>query len=1235
MKLLKNLLLLGSIVSPVVVATPFENDPQQFYVEGQQLNQTIEDLNFLLCIASAARADAFVNKGAYSATLYEDDCEGTSDASADAAAATPTSSASSTTAASASGVTASGKTGLPAIVRVTRTDTASPVQAVAWVPIETDDDEGGDYDEGGDFDDGTDGSKGDDGGDGSKEDEEGSGGATIFMAINQNAGPSATAPNGDFTLRFDEYVEGYGVYGSAYLEASANSLKYRADAGQEEISSIKKANGDTVGIYSARGCANCSGENFEVAAYYQYYISVADKAFCQKLLSATREDFNSETNQYEWTDFTDAINSLDDIDLQKGETCYSTDITKAQRNVHRYGVYTDDGERLPITNSAFPLYADVVDSNGETQRVHAWADFWGVWLEPTGRALIDESTEFTRETYDDTTTTSGPETYNLTSTDIRIEKRDTSYIALNDLDGLSVVMYVRDDWWLAEFTNLFGTLAHDEYEGVFEKDGAEDGSGQFTFTTGVSFSNGYETTVLDTPITFTLAEWQTTMAKEEGAETDDWYYKYVRQMGVWSHDTRQWYDISAEALAAPASATAAAGVRTETTSIVSASDITETLYCIRDCIDGAAVQQTFTESVADGASTVSSPFADVGSHLKEDVTVTQVFNQQFQSMAEATDQFWLTDNAIQATGFKLGENGAAVTDFINGEADAKSFMRLEYGGMQQTTDSNTGDVVNVALYGQNGAFSVNNLNKLMAADVTDPGLVPVFNLDIKSIPAAGVSGSMDITVAVNSNGNLGWFEGDTSIAAKTTVDYASDGEEFVITIPSGATVGLSYMSPDGVEIEADYVTTSEQVFGYAGGDQDLGSVAGQSGISWNVFQLFSGHNGLANFTSAGIASFFNTNMDSNPYSRYAAIVKIDSSLALEGPAPDGDVSANIIGFFFYVAADDYLASTQVYEQGQHFQGMLASEAYAYTVQSGKVLDANGVELTKGSVASSAFAEMDDPNQLLQNVSYVSNEGWKSSLAWGIRTGQLVGESDLAKLECRKTGLAEEYEWHPVLGRDASELRLCESRLWDGGIATTYTISLEATPSYTIASATTGEQVVISEPKTLYYTVPETLNSDGTAVYGKDAGKRLRLEFRGHGDLGGIPGFVFDTATGEDLGEFVTEWKESYRYLSRFMLPDGAPLEDGLDSTVSYKVKALDGEEWLTPADGSVDGVADVSGKYADLYTMGVADLLPSSVDEVVLSIPDSPDYIGAIPAASELINDGNASVVHGEVVFTP
>lgn len=1213
MKLLKNLLLLGSIVSPVVVATPFENDPQQFYVEGQQLNETIEDLNFLLCIASAARVDTFVNKGAYSATLYEDDCEGTSDASADAAAATPTSSASSATAASASGVTASGKTGLPAIVRVTRTDTASPVQAVAWVPIETDDDEGGDYDDGGDFDDATDGSKGD---------EEGSGGATVFMAITQNAGPSATAPNGDFTLRFDEYIEGYGVFGSAYLEASANSLKYRADAGQEEISSIKKANGDTVGIYSARSGGEVDGEFVEVAAYYQYYISVADKAFCQKLLSATREDFSEETFEYVSTDITDSIDSLDDIGLLKGETCYSTDITKAQRNVHRYGVYTDDGERLPITNSAFPLYADVVDSNGETQRVHAWADFWGVWLEPKGRALIDESTEFNRETYDDDITTSGPETYNLTSTDIRIEKRDTSYLALNDLDSLSIVMYVKDEWWKSEFTSLFGILAFDEYEGSFDKDGADDGSGQFTFTSGISFSNGYEQQTLDAPITFSVAEWQAKMVKEYGVATDDWYYKEVRQIGVWSHDTRQWYDVSADALAAPTSATSEAGVRTETTSIVSVSDITENLYCIRDCLDGAAVQNTFTESVAQGASTVSTPFANVGPFLKEDVTVTQIY-QQYQSMSEATDGFWLTDNALLATGFKLGEAGAAATDFINGIADNKRFQRIEFGGLAEYKDSSNQDQYSAQFY-TGDSFSTTNLNKLMNAKSDDPGVVPVLNLDIKSIPPAGTSGSMTVNTKVISNGHEVYAAGDRALMAEMTVDYTSDGEEFVITIPSGATITLTYTTADGVAIEGSYVTPKARGFAYAGGAQDFGSVSGQSGLSWDIFQVFSDKSGLQAFNDAGVGSFFEDNM------YYAAVVTISgTSLKMEGPGPDGDESFNRMSIGFQASPDDMLSDTQTYQQGQRFQGILASEAYTYTVESGKILDPSGVALTKGATASAAFAQMEDPNQALQNVSFATNDGWLQSVAWGIGTGQLVTASDLAKLECQKTGKDEQYEWHPVYGRDSDVLRYCESRLWEGGISTTYNISLQATPSFSIASASTGEKIVISSPKTLYYTVPDT------ATYGDDAGKRLRLEFRGHGDLGGIPGFVFDTATGENLGEFVTEWKESYRYLSRFLLADGALLEDGLDSNISYKVKALDGEEWLTPADGSVDGVADVRGKYENLYTMGVADLLPSSVDEVFLSIPSSPDYIGAKPATSSLLNDGNASVIHGEVVFTP
>lgn len=1198
MKLFKNLLLLGFIVAPAVLATPFEDDRQEFYVEGQELNETVESLNFVLCMAAAMRPDAFVNQGPYLATIYDVDCEATADASSDRAAATPTSAKSSSSAASASGVTASGKTASQAITKAERSDTSSPVEVSSWIPYIHKEDNG-----------------------------ELVSGLTVLMSMSQTAGPSDTAPNGAFELRYNVMAGEQYTGEGAFIEASEDTLKYREVGGRIQLSSEKKANGDTSGVYRQVSWHEYNNEWMEVSSYYQYYISRGDKAYCRKLISASSLYYGND-GEVTTTDITNSIDDLNDPQLTTSETCYSTDRTKAQRNVHRYGVYIDggsnDGERLELANSGFSLYADVIDNDGEPQRVHAWADYWGVWIEPEGRASINANTPFKRESFDNASSNDS-ETYNLTATDIRIEKSETFYLALNDLDGLSIGMYVSDDWWKAEFASLFGAdnyEEYEEYEGYFEKDGATDGSGQFTFTGGVSFVNGYEVITLSTPITFSLAEWQTTMAKEWGADSDEWYFKEVRQMGVWSHDTRQWYDISAEALAAPTSATRDAGVRTETTSIVSASDITETLYCIRDCVDGAAVQQTFTEAVADEASVVSTPFANVGSFLKSDVTVTQVWNN-FQTMSEATDEFWLTDNLLLDSGFKLGERGAAVTDFINGDPSLKSFLRIEYQGLDEYDNDKY-----VARFDLYGSLSSSNLNKLLSADVADPGQVPIFNLDIKSIPAAGESGSMTINATVISNGHLAYEEGDRAISAQTTVDYTSNGEEFVITIPNGATVDLTYTTAAGIATQASYTTAQEAVFGYAGGVQDFGSVSGQSGISWNVFQLFSGHSGIDAFNAAGIGAFFEDNM------YYAAQVKVsDTSFTMEGGAPFEDALFDTVNFNFDVRPDSDLSDTQQYFKGEGFQGMLASEAYSYTVQSGKIIDPNGVELTKGAIASSAFAEMDDPNEQLQNVSFVTNDGWSQSVAWGIRTGQLVGESDLAKLECRKTGKDEQYEWHPTLGRDSSELRYCEYQLWEGGIDTSYSISLEATPSYSITLASTGEEVVISEPKTLYYTVPETVNADGSNVYGNDAGKRLRLEFRGHGDLSGIPGFVYDTATGEDLGEFIEDWQESYRYLNRFMLADGALVQDGLDSTVSYKVKALDGQEWLTNADGSVSGVPNVIGKYLDLYTMGLDDLLSSSYDEVVIYAPDSPEYIGEKPTV--LLNDGKASVVHDEVVYTP
>ena len=281
-------------------------------------------------------------------------------------------------------------------------------------------------------------------------------------------------------------------------------------------------------------------------------------------------------------------------------------------------------------------------------------------------------------------------------------------------------------------------------------------------------------------------------------------------------------------------------------------------------------------------------------------------------------------------------------------------------------------------------------------------------------------------------------------------------------------------------------------------------------------------------------------------------------------------------------------------------------------------------MTIGTTAKAALALLADPEQQLQQVQYSTPDGWQQSLAWGVRTGPLVTDAELAKLECRKSdGGTGDYETHPeYTGTQATETRYCEEALWGGPaddsldpITTTYSILIETRPSYQLTQVSDGAVVQFSLPQTLYWDVPEN-----ATLYAKDAGKRITLEHQGFGNLNGIPGTVFDTDTGEEVGEFVNQWKDSYRYISRFTLPDGATLTDAADT--QYKVKALNGEEWLSEAPASI-------GTYT--YTASTDDLVP---DSVMKNLGESSDNaIGATPTT--LINGGEPVVVHGEVVCDP
>ena len=274
----------------------------------------------------------------------------------------------------------------------------------------------------------------------------------------------------------------------------------------------------------------------------------------------------------------------------------------------------------------------------------------------------------------------------------------------------------------------------------------------------------------------------------------------------------------------------------------------------------------------------------------------------------------------------------------------------------------------------------------------------------------------------------------------------------------------------------------------------------------------------------------------------------------------------------------------VWEAGQFMDGVLATDVAEYTFTGGNALDSSGTILSLGETFLAYSAGVPNPEMALQGISYQTSQGWTNDVGWGVRSGILVTDAELAGLECRKSGGGLEtpsYDDHPsYTGADETALRLCEYNLYGpDGPDTTYQLVFEVRPQYKLTDQD-DTLITFGLPKKMYYDIPE----DAT-LYGADAGKRVSLDYQGHGELHGIPGYVLNTATGENIGEFVNEWQDTYRYIPRFTIPDGGALtgKDAEGADVSYKVKALEGEEWLASAEGSI-GNLTYSGSVDELLT---------------------------------------------------
>ncbi len=318
--------------------------------------------------------------------------------------------------------------------------------------------------------------------------------------------------------------------------------------------------------------------------------------------------------------------------------------------------------------------------------------------------------------------------------------------------------------------------------------------------------------------------------------------------------------------------------------------------------------------------------------------------------------------------------------------------------------------------------------------------------------------------------------------------------------------------------------------------------------------------------------------------------------------------------------------------GDHASGIVTANLKTYTFDGLTVKDGTGTVM--GYPASVTETAVGDASFYWP---WDGGESYGDVLRWGTTTGRLVPATEIEKLDCPKNSEdATQYrDDHPIHGKDTATKRYCMDAFWDPtyNLNSWYEIRFGITQwdrqSY-IKDIGTGGYITFARPVTLKYLVP-----DDAVKYGDDAGKNVRLEFGGFGDLWGIPGEVIDTITGESLGEFHSgEWKDNYRYVSRFIIEPynnvDPVLTDPNDDTKTYKVKALEGEEFLLNKTDIVGTLTHAANEDNLPSFALLKDVTPWINEE---GGDDNPDSIGAKPTTG-LFNDGAPSVVHGEVVAT-
>ena len=621
-------LVLTLCINTIFAQTAYDDDATEvdYYVPGILANDAMSQVNFLLCFVESTNFSAFIDKGVYKALTDEAKCETASgaDAASEAASATGSSAA-----------TGGGGGGAANEVDATEytsgiyqgVTSGSTVTGKGWVDIEIEGMDGSDVP------------------------------TTAFLTVNIIADKSATNKFGSFTMRYDlrnkqaNEPAGFPLadlpVNQGYLSVDNTTIQYRETGmqGPDRIIVADLADANNIQGYMQTILRIVTGGGQTVyGVRHQVQVNEGADRYCQKFQSANAYTQSltgtwSEGSAINESDLASAITNAQGgggyVETDggtaatiTGEHCWNTSRTQAKRVVYEYGTYKNsDGSRADLTNPSMSLEANTIDNAGLSTPIWSHAAYWGVHVNPSDRANVSNITIFKnqRDKDDDSS-------YNLRKDYYEIFKKTRQLLPLNQLGGVSFQWYAGNFKDGGTFQTKLGNLGDGipvsgscnatqgncpEYSGNITVNEAGT-TVTFTITHGMDWGNSTMPFALDTPKSFTAANWAASMSSSG----------WERRMHFWDPDSHQSYTIPFSAFGDVDATDPTDQARTRIEEKISIEQL-ETdiaaggagatgLMCIRECLDASnidtAIAAAFTavqNSTAPGALNVT-PFKDVG-----------------------------------------------------------------------------------------------------------------------------------------------------------------------------------------------------------------------------------------------------------------------------------------------------------------------------------------------------------------------------------------------------------------------------------------------------------------------------------------------------------------------------------------------------------------------------------------------------------------------------------------------